>query len=116
MLVNGCSGGKHIAREEFASASSERNKLFTIRTADGSRYAAWRYSVTDSTLAIEALSRNDERYDTAVLPIVVSLDDVESIEKFGTAAPLFKGAGILYLAIPVAVLVYLIVSGEGVGY
>ena len=79
-LVTGCASTRPIPRTMFASASNQPNQLFSIRMVDGTHYAAWRYSVTDTTLAIEALSEKDERYQTAVLPIIVPLDHVQSIE------------------------------------
>ena len=110
MLVTGCTGTKQIPRGEYASASGER-KLFTIRMVDDSRYVAWNYSVTDSTLVIEALSKKDERYDTAALPIVVPLEEVQSVEKFGSG-PSFKQVAILLVAVPAIAIVAIFLGAD----
>jgi hypothetical protein len=48
--------------------------------ADGSSYKFRKFSVTDSTLVIRELSKSDERYGKADLPIILPLADVESME------------------------------------
>jgi hypothetical protein len=48
---------------------------------DGSHYSAKRFSTTDSTLVIEKLNPSDSHYDKEKVPIVLSMNDVQSVSK-----------------------------------
>jgi hypothetical protein len=79
-LVTGCSGTKQVPREEFEAVSRQPLSFHQIFMADGSSYKFRKFSVTDSTLVIRELSKSDERYGKADLPIILPLADVESME------------------------------------
>lgn len=79
-LLTGCSSTKQVPREEFEAVSQLPNRIYDVRTNDGSLYVARHYSVSDSTLVINELHKKDERHGQAVLPIVLQLDEVTSVE------------------------------------
>ena len=80
LLLTGCSSTKQVPSEEFKAASQLPNRIYDVRTKDGSLYVARHYSVSDSTLVITELHKKDERYTSATMPIVLQLDDVASIQ------------------------------------
>ena len=89
LLVTGCSGAKQVPREAFEAESRKPMRLRHVHLVDGSAWAVAKFTVTDSTLIIQELNRVDERYEHAVVPIVLSLEDVESVESKDLRGPAF---------------------------
>jgi hypothetical protein len=69
---------------------------------DGTEYAVRRFTATDSTIVIDDLSPSDVRFGAADLPIVVSRNDVRSVERAEGPSFLLVGGfmalGILLIA------------------
>ncbi len=83
---------------------------YRVTMKDGTQYRARQFTVTDSTLVIKDLLPSDPRRDEATLPIVVSLDDVASVQKSDTTAWFWVG-GVVVAAF---IVVGLAISHVGV--
>lgn len=82
MVFSACTKTIEIPRNEFEAASQDASASHRIRTADNNEFVAEAFTVTDSTVVILRLSPADTRYRTGDrVPIVLNLQDVESIKR-----------------------------------
>jgi len=75
-----------VPREEFAAASRQAAE-YRIETTRGETYIAGRFSVTESTLAIERISLSDKAHKTTTLPVVIALEDVALVQRINPTTP-----------------------------
>jgi hypothetical protein len=76
----GCSKAVVIPRDQL-SGRPETRVGYRIQMVDGSHYTARRFSTTDSTLVIEKLNPSDSRHKKVTVPIVLSMNDIQSVSR-----------------------------------
>ena len=75
----GCSRATRISGTDWNEIEEVTRGDYRIRTHDGQEYATGLFTKTDSTVVILAVYRDSRRYK--VDPIVIPLEDIESINK-----------------------------------
>jgi hypothetical protein len=80
LTATSCSKAVEMPRDQLENAP-ETHPGYRIQMVDGSHYSAKRFSTTDSTLVIEKLNPSDSHYDKEKVPIVLSMNDVQSVSK-----------------------------------
>lgn len=83
LLMTGCSKAVEIPREDITKPEYREPGVYRIRLHGIDEYIAERFSVTDSTIVIEQLSKSDERYrvERETLPVTVPIENVESVSR-----------------------------------
>jgi len=79
VAVMGCTRAANVSSSEWESLDEVTEGDYRIRTYDGHEYATGKFSKTDSTVVISELFREGKRFEVG--PIVVQLEDIESVKK-----------------------------------
>ena len=98
-LVTGCTTTREIPREEFEAASKQPFSMEVVTTNDGAEYRVRSFSVTDTTFVIRELTKKDERYGTAEMPIILPLADVSTVQGIDSRP------GAFLIVVPLGILV-----------
>lgn len=81
LATNGCTRAVDVPRAQFEAASRDGSVTHRIRLKKNAEYMVRQFSVTDSTIVVTQLSPSDANYRLARLPIVIPLDEVDSIAR-----------------------------------
>lgn len=112
VAVMGCTRAATLPSSEWESLDEVTEGDYRIRTYDGHEYATGKFSKTDSTVVISELFQEGKRFE--VEPIVVQLEDIESVKKVRMWKP---GTTIIVVALvgAAAVVAYAWALAEGLG-
>ena len=81
LATSGCTKAVDVPRDRFEMAGATPETTHRIRMKGNAEYTARWFSVTDSTLVITELSPADPNYRLLRPPIILPLDDVESVSR-----------------------------------
>jgi hypothetical protein len=90
----GCTRAATVRSSEWESLDEVTEGDYRIRTYDGHEYATGKFTKTDSTVVISELFREGKRFE--VEPIVVQLEDIESVKRVRLWGP---GTTIIVVAV-----------------
>ena len=112
VALTGCTRAATLPSSEWESLNEVTEGDYRIRTFDGKEYAAGKLSKTDSTVVISEVFREGKRFE--VEPIVVQLEDIESVKKVGLWGP---GTAIIVVTLVgvAAAVAYAWALAEGLG-
>lgn len=101
LVATGCTRTVDIPLAQLEGAAPEHKGKYRIWMVDSSLFVPSEFTAIDSTIVITKLSRDDERYGRAELPMALALREVRTIEKFetrGVVIDLIVLAGMLAVA------------------
>lgn len=114
LTASGCTTAAEIPRSDVDNPAYREVGSYRIRQKGRKEYLVSRFSVTDSTVVVEALLPVDERYrmGRADLPIVIPLDEVTQIAR--TKTSVLGTMGIVAFVSSMGLFLYWLTTWDGI--
>ena len=100
VFLSGCANTVNVPLNQVTEPQ-EYHRPHRIYMQDGTRYSVMTFAVSDSTVTIKKLNKNDPHYG-ATMPMVLARSDVKTVERiepgFGTWMA-FAVGGLLVIAL-----------------